>query len=206
MVDFKLYLITDRKIFSDKISFYTGVEEALKGGVKAIQLREKDLEVKALLEMAYRMRDITKHYGANLFINERVDVALAINADGVHLGASGIPVCAARKIAGDRLIIGASTHGIEEARKAEQDGADFITLGPIYETASKMRYGKPLGKDILNRIREEISIPVYAIGGIRTDRIAEVIKQGADGIALISDILASDNIKTKSEEFMRLMK
>lgn len=206
MIDFRLYLITDRRLFGSTITFFTAIEEALKGGVKAVQLREKDLGTRELLDMAKTLRTMTCRYGAKLFINDRVDVALAADADGIHLGSASIPVYAARKIAGERLSIGVSTHGNEEAERAEKEGADFITLGPVYETASKARYGRPLGTDIIKKIKEAASIPIFAIGGITTDRIREVVNSGADGIALISAILASDNIKSKSEEFMRLMK
>lgn len=204
MIDFKLYLITDRKLFADETSFFRGIEDALKGGVKALQLREKDFECRELVDMAYRMKDLTKRYGARLFINERVDVALAVGADGVQLGVSGIPVKAARKIAGDVLLIGASTHSVGEAQAAADEGADFITAGPVYETASKARYGKPVGLDTLEKMKKSVTIPVFAIGGITTSRIEEVTAAGADGIALISGILAADDIKTKSEELTRL--
>jgi len=206
MMDFKLYLITDRKLFTDNDSFFRGIEEALKGGVKAVQLREKDLETRELVDMAYRMREVTNQYSAKLFINERVDVALAVEADGVHLGVNGIPVKAARKIDGNSLLIGVSAHSVAEAGAGFNEGADFITAGPVYETASKARYGRPVGLEVLSGIKKAVTIPVFAIGGIKTENISEVFGAGADGIALISGILASPDIKTKSEEFMRLTK
>ena len=206
MIDFRLYLISDRKLFAGSESFLVAMEEALKGGVRAVQLREKDLAVRELLEMAYRLRETTKRYGAKLFINDRVDIALAVDADGVHLGHTGLPPQAARKAAGEGLLIGVSAHSIEQAKKAEQDGADFMTLGPVYETPSKLRYGRPLGADILKMAKDIISIPVFAIGGIKEDKADEVMQAGAYGIAVISGIFRADNIKLKSEEFMRLMK
>ena len=116
-MDFKLYLITDRRLFTDDHSLFTAVEEALKGGVQAVQLREKDLEIRELLRMAYVLRELTSGYGAKLFINDRVDVALAVDADGVHLGGSSMPAFAARKAAGEGMLIGVSAHSVDRGRK-----------------------------------------------------------------------------------------
>jgi thiamine-phosphate pyrophosphorylase len=206
LIDFRLYLITDRKLFTNDYSLFTGIEDALKAGVKAVQLREKDLGIRDLLDMAYKMRKMTRIYNAKLFINDRVDIALAVAADGVHLGQQSIPADAVRKIVQDKLMIGVSTHSIEEAISAETQGADFITLGPVFETPSKMKYGKPVGVDILREAQEKISIPIFAIGGIKEDKVYDVINAGADGIALISGILGAGQIKEKTNEFMRLIK
>jgi len=205
-VDFKLYLITDRNLLTPHSSLLTAVEEALKGGVKAVQLREKDLRTRDLLEMAYKMREMTKKYNAKFFVNDRVDVALAVGADGVHLGQQSIPAEAVRRIAHNKLMVGASTHSIEEAISADKQGADFITLGPVFETPSKMKYGKPVGVDLLREAKEKISIPVFAIGGIKEDKVSDVIKAGADGIALVSGIFGASQIKEKTDGFMRLLK
>jgi thiamine-phosphate pyrophosphorylase len=204
-VDFELYLITDRKIFTDKDSFINAVEDALKGGVKAVQLREKDLNTRELLELAYKMRELTKKYHAKLFINDRVDIALAVDADGVHIGQKSIPAHAVKKIVQDKLIIGVSTHSLDEALEAERSGADFITLGPIYETPSKLKYGKPIGVDTLKRVKSKLSLPVFGIGGIKLDKVQEVMEAGADGVALISAILASKDIRKTTEDFLRLL-
>jgi thiamine-phosphate pyrophosphorylase len=205
-IDFRLYLITDRKQLAPGYTQQTAVEEALKGGVRAVQLREKDLGTRELVDMAYALRDITDKYQARLFINGRADVALAVGADGVHLGVSDIPVRAARRAAGDELLIGASAHSIEEAIRAEEEGADFVTLGPVYETPSKMRYGRPLGIQIIARAEEEVSVPVFAIGGISQERVGDVLEAGAYGVALISAVVASGNIKSSTKEFVRLLK
>lgn len=205
-MDFRLYLITDRRLFTDDNSLFDAVEEALKGGVKAVQLREKDLETRRLLSMAYSLRELTSGYSAKLFINDRVDIALAVDADGVHLGGESMPAFAARKAAGEAMLIGVSAHSIEEAKNAEEEGAAFVTLGPVYETPSKMKYGNPLGPELLREVRGKISIPVFAIGGIKKERVGSVLKGGATGIALISAILGSEDIRSNTEEFMRLLK
>ena len=204
--NFKLYLITHTELFTAQCSMYLAIETALKAGVKFIQLREKHLPTRKLLDMGYWMSELTKEYGAKLFINDRVDIALAVGADGVHLGQDSIPAHAVRKIAGDKLLVGVSTHGIDEAIEAEKDGADFITLGPLYQTPSKLKYGSPIGINILREVKSKVSIPVLAIGGIKLDKVKEVIEAGADGLALISAILTAENIKETTEEFLRLLK
>lgn len=205
LIDFRLYLITDRKLFTDDFLLFSAVEEALKAGVRAVQLREKDLGVRELLDMAYMMRESTKRYEARLFINDRVDVALSVEADGVHLGQKSIPPSAVRKIAKNKFLIGVSTHSIKEAVEAEKGGADFITLGPIYKTPSKLKYGEPIGCDVLRKVKSKVSIPVFAIGGIKEDKVKEVIEAGADGIALISGILGAKDISEKTKEFLELL-
>jgi len=210
-IDFKLYLITDRHLFARHSAlgtrhFFEAIEEALKGGVKAVQLREKDLDTRSLLSMAYSLRELTSGYMAKLFINDRVDIAMAVDADGVHLGGESMTAFAARKAAGEAMLIGVSAHSIEEAKKAEEEGADFITLGPIFETPSKIKYGQPLGAELLRQASGQISIPVFAIGGIKKERVESVLEFGASGIALISAILGSEDIRSNTEEFMRLLK
>ncbi len=206
MIDFRLYLITDRKLFAGTADFFAAIDDAMQGGVRAIQLREKDLPVREMLQMSYEMRELTMRHGAKLFVNDRVDVAMVAGADGVHLGAAGLPPRAAREAAGEKLLIGVSAHSIEEAKTAEREGADFITMGPIYETPSKAGYGAPLGKDILAEVKKKVAVPVFAIGGIKKGRVGEVLKAGADGIALISGILGSGDPHKETTEFMRLLK
>ncbi len=180
-----------------------GIEQALKGGADAVQLREKDLEIRTLLNMAYRLRELTKKHNARLFINDRLDIAMAVEADGVHLGGTGIPVGAARKVAGEQMLIGRSTHGIDEAVEAEKAGADFITFGPVFETPSKQQYGEPLGLAMLRKAAGKVSVPVFAIGGIKQKSIRDIMAAGAHGIALISGILASNDIKLSTENYAR---
>lgn len=199
MIDFNLYLITDRKISGNCLA---AVEEALRGGVRAVQLREKDLKVRELLHMAYQMRELTERYGARLFINDRVDVAIAVEADGVHLGQNSIPPWAVKRIAGE-LLIGVSTHSLEEAIEAERGGADFITFGPVFYTPSKAGYGAPLGRDMLKKVSSTISIPVFAIGGIKPEDIKGIRDSGARGVAVISGILGARDIREATEKYLR---
>ena len=171
-----------------------------------MQLREKDLGTRDLLDMAYKVRDLTKMYKAEFFINDRVDIALAVEADGVHLGRESIPASAVRKTFQNELKIAVSTHTLDEALEAERVGADFITLGPVYHTPSKIKYGEPVGIETLRNIKAKISIPVFAIGGMKLDNVAEVKEAGAYGVALISAILTAEHVKETTEEFLRLLK
>lgn len=204
--DIKIYLITDRKLFNNVCQFYNAVEDALRGGVKAVQLREKDLSIKELFEMANIMKELVKEYNARLFINDRVDVALAVEANGVHLGGNSMPIEAVRKISGRKLLIGKSTHSVEEALEADAAGADFITLGPVYETPSKLKYGRPIGIHTIHVVKEKLSIPVLAIGGIKLSNVREVKEAGADGIALITGILSAKDVVKTTKKFMEIIR
>jgi thiamine-phosphate pyrophosphorylase len=197
-VDFKLYLITDRK--QAKMPLAAAVRLALEGGVRAIQLREKDLPVRELLQLARELRAVTKEFDARLFINDRVDVASAVNADGVHLGHESMPVKAVRKIVGNEMLIGVSTHNLAEAKDAESGGADFITIGPIFETPSKAKLGVPVGVNALIELKSEVNIPFFALGGIKSGNVAQVLCAGATGVAMISAIMASEDIKKASSK------
>ncbi|MBI5665875.1 MAG: thiamine phosphate synthase [Nitrospirae bacterium] len=202
---FRLYLITDRKLITRHLSLVTAVEKALKGGVKAIQLREKDLNTRELLKLAHKMRALTDKYKAQLFINDRFDIALAVGADGVHLTQNSIPVHAVRNTVKKKLVIGVSTHSLKEAKGAEKGGADFITLGPVYRTPSKLKYGAPVGLDTLRKVTGKITIPVFAIGGIKGDEINDVMEAGAYGVAMISEIFGAVDIREKARKIVELL-
>lgn len=204
LVDFSLYLITDRKQTPGG-DLCSAVEGALRGGVRAVQLREKDLSARELYELACRVKNITSRYGAKLLINDRLDVALAAGADGVHLGESSLPLQHARKIVGDRLLVGVSCHGREGALAAQENGADFITFSPIYFTPSKAPYGEPVGTERLAEACRLLRIPVFALGGIKKERVREVLDQGARGIALISAILAAKDPERAAREMVGLL-
>lgn len=203
IVDFRLYLITDRTLVSHHSSLVNAVRQALKGGVRAIQLREKDLSTRELLRMAYTMRDVTEKYGARLFINDRADVALAVGADGVHLTGKSIPAGALRQVVRKGFFIGVSTHSVKEAKDAEKAGVDFITFGPVYQTPSKLKYGKPVGTGMLERVCRETDIPVFALGGVKVQNIDEVRKAGAYGASMISEIWSASDIRGKTEAVLK---
>ena len=202
MIDFSLYLITDRMQTAGR-ALPAVVAESLRGGLRAVQLREKDLAAGQLLELAVELRQLTREYGAKLLINDRIDVALAAGADGVHLGKAGLPVPEARRILGSKRLIGYSAHSAEEALQAQLDGVDFVTLGPVYHTPSKAQYGEPLGLSALSEAVRLVTIPVFALGGVRPASVAEVLSGGAHGVALISAIMAAPNPRVETEALLR---
>jgi thiamine-phosphate pyrophosphorylase len=199
-VDFKLYLITDRSQVN--MPLVDAIRLALEGGVRSVQLREKDLPVRELLALSQEMRTLTNEFGAKLFINDCVDVAVAVNADGVHLGHQSMPVEAVRSVVGNKMLLGVSTHSLAEAKAAEAGGADFITFGPIFDTPSKAKLGNPVGLDILNKLKCDVTIPLYALGGIKSGNIMKVLAAGASGVAMISAVLASEDIKKASTKLI----
>lgn len=201
-VDFSLYLITDRHQTMGR-SLAAVVRAALEGGVRAVQLREKDLSGRELFKLAEELRQVTHEFGARLLINDRVDVALAVDADGVHLGVSSVPVSTARRLLGPRFMIGYSAHCVLEAANAAKEGADFVTFGPIYFTPSKSAYGEPLGVELLRSACAGLDIPVFALGGIKERKIAEVMAAKAQGIALISAIIAAADPKSEADFLLK---
>jgi len=201
---FSLYLITDRHQTRDR-SLLAVVEEALAGGVRAVQLREKDLAARQLLELATAMRQLTRRFGAQLLINDRVDIALAADADGVHLGEAGIPADVARQLLGPARMVGVSCHDLPGARVAQERGADFITFGPVYATPSKAAFGEPVGVRLLAEAVCNLRIPVFALGGITAERVAEVLRSGAAGIALISSIISATSPQEAARELLLLL-
>jgi thiamine-phosphate pyrophosphorylase len=204
LVDFSLYLITDRMQTAGR-TLPAVVADALCGGLRAVQLREKDLTGSKIFELAGELRELTRKYGAKLLINDRIDIALAVDADGVHLGSSTLPVAVARRILGHSRIIGYSAHGVEEALQAERDGADFVTFGPVYATPSKAAYGAPLGLVRLGEVARSLTIPVFALGGIKVSTAHEVLEVGARGIALISAISAASNPTAETEALLHII-
>ncbi len=195
-----VYLVTDRRLVDDIVR---AVESALEGGVRLVQLREKDLSAKEILTLAKRLRAKTSESGAKLFINDRVDIALLSGADGVHLGQDSFSPVDARKILGEKMLIGVSAHSIKEAEAAEQEGADFITFGPVFHTPSKARYGEPVGAGLLKEACNRLKIPVYAIGGVKRENMKEAVAAGAGGVAVISAILGIRDIRKSAEQLVK---
>ncbi len=199
IIDFDLYMITDRRqvIGGDLLQV---VESALHAGVKAVQLREKDIFSRELYELAFELRKLTSHFGARLLINDRVDIALAVEADGVHLGADSMPIHRVRRILGPSKLIGVSCHNQISAITAQENGADFITFGPLFLTPSKACYGDPVGLEKLETVAGILDIPIFGLGGINHSNIPQVMAAGACGIALISAIIADkDPCKAATE-------
>ena len=189
-IDFNLYLITGRgETLGRNLEFV--VEEALRGGVRAVQLRDKEASTKELYETAHELRRITSRHGAKLFINDRVDVALAVDADGVHIGSSSLPLYKVRRLLGEKKLIGVSCHNQAQAITAQEMGADFITFGPVFYTPSKSAYGDPVGLTKLKSVTELLQIPVFALGGVKEENCAEAVACGVRGVALISGLMSA---------------
>jgi len=196
---FRLYLITDRKLAGARGLLAT-CEAALRAsavaaprGSVAIQLREKDLEARELFELAGEMRALCDRFGAPLLINDRVDVAIAAHADGVHLASDSIGVTKARELLGTSRLIGVSTHSPTEVKAASDAGADFVVFGPVFAPLSKGGYGPPCGRDGLAAACDAASIPVFALGGIAPDRVATLDGSGAVGVAVIGSVIGADD-------------
>lgn len=202
--DFNFYLITDRTQTKGRDLLWL-LEQALDAGVKAIQLREKDLGGRDLFLLAEKVSNLCQSYRSALFVNERIDIALAVNAAGVQLGNASVPVALARQLLGGQKMIGLSTHSLGEALEAQQQGADFVLFGPVYFTPSKATYGAPQGLNKLKEVVEKISLPVYAIGGIKPENISDLRRLGVSGVALISAIMSSDAPKNATTDLLRMM-
>lgn len=203
-VDFNLYVITDRKQTRERPLEFV-VEEALHGGVRAVQLREKDLSSKALYELAYELRRLTSRYNAKLFINDRCDIAVAVDADGVQIGADSLPIYKVRKLLGAQKLIGVSCHNQVQAIAAQEMGADFVTFGPVYHTPSKASFGEPVGVDKLAEVAQLLRIPVFALGGVKKELCREALQAGAHGVAMISAVLSSEDPRKASRELRALL-
>jgi|SRR3990170_3818403 len=203
MPDPRLYLVTDRRQTGGR-PLAEVVEECLAAGLRAVQLREKDLPGAEFLALAHSLREVTRRVGARLFINGRLDVALAVGADGLQRGHDAPPLPVLRSRAPD-LPIGASVHGVDEAGAAERDGADFIVFGPVYDTPSKRAYGPPQGVDALANVVKAVSVRVFAIGGITADRVAAVRAAGAHGVAVISAILTAERPSEITKKFLEVL-
>ena len=201
--DFDLYLVTDRGMTQGRDLLWV-LQQALDGGVKGIQLREKDLVGRELFFLAEAARKLTQRYHALLLINDRIDIALAVDADGVHLSTASIPIESARALLGRQQLLGASTHSLEEAQEAERNGADFVMFGPVYFTPSKASYGSPQGLAALKKVVEKLSLPIYAIGGIKPENIADTRRTGVRGVALISAVMSAADPENATKEILKL--
>jgi len=195
----KLYVITDRGLKPEVES----VRQALEGGATAIQMRIKDASTREMYEIGRELRKLTNEYDALFFVDDRIDVALAVNADGVQLGPEDMPIEVAKEIA-PNLLIGASVYSLEEALDAEAKGADYLGAGSVFPTKTKSDV-RVIGLEGLRRIVESVSIPVVAIGGINRENAREVLKTGVDGIAVISAVMGANDVKRATEELRKIV-
>lgn len=197
---FDLYIITDEAI-AGGLSHTEIAQRAIDGGADVIQLRDKTRGCSELCQVGRVLRAITEKTGTLFIINDRLDVALACGADGVHLGRDDMRVDTARQIAPPGFIIGISAGTVEEALKAEQDGADYIAVSPVFFTTSKNNAGPGHGLDRLREICRNVTVPVIAIGGINADNVGDVIAAGAEGVAVISAVVGKKDISAAAREF-----
>ncbi|WP_296881027.1 thiamine phosphate synthase [uncultured Methanobrevibacter sp.] len=200
-IDLSLYLVTDNS--DDVEKFLNTIEEAIKGGTTVVQIREKTADTLDFYNLALKVQEITKKYDVPLIINDRVDVAMAIDADGVHVGQSDMPCDVTRKLIGADKILGVSAATIDEAKKAQKDGADYIGTGAVFPTQTKDDAPK-ITKNELKEIVESIDIPVVAIGGITLENAHELNDTGIAGLSVVSAIMSSDNPKKSSEELLNI--
>jgi thiamine-phosphate pyrophosphorylase len=204
-IDYSLYLVTDRS-FIGNMPLDKAVEEAIKGGVTVVQLREKNLSTREFYNLGMRVKAITSYYKVPLFINDRIDLTLAIDADGVHLGQDDMELNIARKLLGKDKLIGISVENLSQAKKAELDGADYIGVGAVFYTSTKNDINKPIELEGLKEICSNIKIPKIAIGGINANNIKDIFNAGADGAALVSAILANENISEATNKLLKIIR
>ena len=200
-IDLSLYLVTDNS--ENEEIFLKSIQDAILGGVSVVQIREKTAETLEFYNLALKVKEITAKYNVPLIINDRVDVALAIDADGVHVGQSDMPCDITRKLIGENKILGVSAATIEEAKKAEKDGADYIGTGAIFPTATKDDAPSVTKKDLTD-IANSINIPVVAIGGITIENAKELKDTGIAGLSVVSAIMGAENPKKASEKLLNI--
>jgi thiamine-phosphate pyrophosphorylase len=203
-IDYSLYLVTDRGLARGR-STVEVVKAAVSGGVTCIQLREKDCSTLEFIEQARAIKNFLEEREVPLIINDRLDVALAVGADGVHLGQSDMPLEMARKIAGSSMLIGISAESVQDAVEAENGGADYLGVSPIYATPTKTDTAPPLGIQGLREIKNRVKIPLVGIGGLNNSNAAEVIRNGADGVAVVSAIMAAEDPETAAMNLKQII-
>ena len=198
-IDYSLYLVTDRSLCGSR-STIDVVAAAVAGGVSCVQLREKHLPVREMIAEARQLISFLRPLGIPLIVNDRVDVALAANADGVHLGQSDMHIGDARNILGPGRIIGISAESVDDAVTAEQEGADYVGISPVFGTMTKTDIAEPLGLAGVREIRWRVGLPLVGIGGISAANAAEVVRAGADGVAVVSAIVSAASPENSARE------
>jgi len=201
--DPRLYVILDRAAARGR-DLLTILDATLAGGCRLVQLREKEWPSGRLLPMAERLRDRCRAVGATFIVNDRLDLALALGADGVHLGQDDLPPAAARPLLRPGMILGLSTHSLEQARAAQAAGADYVAVGSMFPTGTKPDF-QLVGPELIGKLRGEIGVPLIGIGGITHDNVAQVIRAGADGVAVISAVCAAADPEAATRRFLDLI-
>ena len=208
--DYRLYLVTDRNCLQQQ-TLEQAVEQAILGGVTLVQLREKAIASKEFYERALRIKAICHHYNVPLLINDRVDIALAVEADGVHIGQSDLPCGVVRQILGKDKIIGVSARTAQQAIQAQADGADYLGVGAMFATSTKQD-AKTVSVETLNDIRQSVTLPIVAIGGINhitlpaLQQALQAADTSIDGVAVVSAILGQKDVKLASEKLKEMIK
>lgn len=201
-IDYGLYLVTDRNLMSTK-TLEESVEQSILGGATLIQLREKSASSLDFYNLAVQVKRITDHYHVPLILNDRVDIAMAVDADGVHVGQRDLPASAVRRIIGNGKILGVSASTVSEAQKAVLDGADYLGVGAMFATGTKTDT-RPVSMDELKQIKASVSVPIVVIGGINKDTIPAFRGIGIDGISVVSALISSKDIKSSAMELRSL--
>lgn len=203
--DPSIYVITDSRLSRGR-SAHEVVREATSGGATCIQLREKELTTREYYDLALRIRELTLAEGITFIVNDHLDVALAVEADGVHLGTDDLPAGAARSIIPPSMVLGVTARSLEHALEYEQAGATYLGVGAVYATGTKGNTGTPIGLDGLAGICREIKIPVVGIGGIDASRAGAVIEAGASGVAVVSAVVSAPDIAAATRELVSVVK
>ncbi len=201
-LDFDLYPVTCQALSKGRSNLDV-LDALIEGGARVVQLREKELSDREFFELARIFRQRTEQAGMTLIINDRVDVCRAVEADGVHLGQDDFPLREARRLLGPNTIIGVSTHRVEQALRAVEEGADYINVGPIFETQTKQHSGPPVGLDLFREIRRLVNIPITVMGGIKLENLDQVLEAGARRIAVVSAVVGADDIAATVRQFRR---
>lgn len=201
-INYSLYLCTDRSLMTAP-TLEQAVNDAIKGGCTVIQLREKQTTTREFYSLALSIKRITEYYQIPLIINDRLDIAAAVNAEGVHLGQKDLPADIARAVLGEEKIIGVSANNLQDAIQAEIDGADYIGVGAMFSTLTKTDT-KPVTIEKLKEIRSAVKVPIVAIGGIKRSNITQLNGTGINGVAVVSAIIGSNNITTAAKELKAL--
>ncbi len=201
--DIDFYLVTHSNL--SKNGIFSDVENALKAGCRIVQYREKKKDTKTMIKEAIQIKKICSN-NAFFLVNDRADVAFAVNADGIHIGQDDIPYVYAKKLLGKNKIIGITIHNVDEAIKAENLGVDYVGVAPIFETDTKEDVQTPCGVEMIKKIRKEVNVPIVAVGGIKKNNVKEVIEAGADSIVSISPIISSDDVYSEVMDFIKIIK